>query len=52
VRLDAVVGNPAAPTAIYDLKTGTAALTSSRIAAIRAELPPGFQDIPVLELRP
>ncbi|MCZ7627613.1 MAG: hypothetical protein M5U19_00210 [Microthrixaceae bacterium] len=52
VRLDAVVGSPGAPSAIYDLKTGSAALTSSRIAQIRSHLPPGFQNIPVHELRP
>jgi len=52
VRLDAVVGSPGAPSAIYDLKTGSAALTPARIAQIRANLPAGFQDVPVLELRP
>jgi RHS repeat-associated protein len=52
VRLDAIVGTPGAPTAIYDLKTGSAVLTPSRIDQIRAQLPQGFQDIPVLELRP
>jgi hypothetical protein len=52
VRLDAVVGSPGAPSAIYDLKTGSAALTPGRIAQIRWNLPPGFHDIPVLELRP
>jgi hypothetical protein len=52
VRLDAVVGDPLAPTAIYDLKTGSAVLTPSRIAQIRANLPAGFAEIPVLELRP
>lgn len=51
VRLDAVVGSPGAPSAIYDLKTGAATLSSSRIAQIRSHLPPGFQDIPVLVLR-
>jgi RHS repeat-associated protein len=52
VRLDAVVGSPGAPSAIYDLKTGSAMLSSSRIAQIRSHLPPGFQDIPVQMLRP
>ena len=52
VRLDVVVGSPTAPTAIYDLKTGSASLTSSRMEAIRAHLPAGFQDVPVLEVRP
>lgn len=52
VRLDVVQGPIDAPTAIYDLKTGSARLTKSRIAQIRANLPKGFQDIPVLEIRP
>jgi hypothetical protein len=52
VHLDAVVGSPSAPTAIYDLKTGSAALSPSRIAQIRANLPPGYQNVPVLEVRP
>jgi hypothetical protein len=52
VRLDAVVGSPGAPTAIFDLKTGAATLSSTRIAQIRSHLPPGFQDIPVQVLRP
>ena len=46
VRLDVVEGNPLSPTAIYDLKTGSAALTPSRIAQIQANLPPGYQNIP------
>jgi len=52
VRLDAVVGSPGAPTAIYDLKTGSAVLTPARVAQIQSHLPSGFQNVPVLELRP
>jgi hypothetical protein len=52
VRLDVVVGSPSAPTAIWDLKTGSAALTPGRIAQIQSHLPPGFQTVPVLEVRP
>jgi RHS repeat-associated protein len=52
VRLDAVVGTPSAPTAIYDLKTGSATLSPSRIQQILSHLPTGYRDIPVLELRP
>lgn len=52
VRLDAVVGSPSAPTAIYDLKTGSATLTTARIAQIQSQLPAGFQNVPVVELRP
>ena len=52
VRLDVVVGSPSSPTAIYDLKTGSASLTTSRVNQIQSHLPAGFQDIPVLEVRP
>jgi hypothetical protein len=52
VRLDVVEGDLLAPTAIYDLKTGSATLTAARIAQIRSNLPPGYQSIPVLEIRP
>jgi hypothetical protein len=52
VRFDVVVGSPGAPTAIWDLKTGSAVLTPSRIAQIQSHLPPGFQNVPVLEVRP
>lgn len=52
VRLDVVVGSPGAPTAIWDLKTGSAVLTPSRIAQIQSHLPPGFQNVPVIEVRP
>jgi hypothetical protein len=52
VRLDVVVGSPGAPTAIWDLKTGSAAPSPSRIAQIQSHLPPGFQNVPVLEVRP
>ncbi|ONI90753.1 sugar-binding protein [Saccharothrix sp. ALI-22-I] len=52
VRMDAVVGTQAAPTAIFDLKTGSAALTPSRIAQIRSHLPSGYQNIPIREINP
>jgi hypothetical protein len=52
VRLDVVEGAPTTPTAIYDLKTGSASLTPGRIAQIRSQLPPGYQNIPVQEIRP
>jgi hypothetical protein len=39
VRLDVVVGSPSAPTAIWDLKTGSAALTPARIAQILIQPP-------------
>ena len=52
VRLDVVEGSVLAPRAIYDLKTGTAALTPGRISQIRSHLPDGFENIPILEVRP
>lgn len=52
VRLDVVEGNPMMPTAVYDLKTGSAALTPARVAQIQANLPAGYQNIPILEIRP
>jgi hypothetical protein len=52
VRLYVVEGNVLEPQAAYDLKTGSATLTPARIAQIRANLPPGYQNIPVVEIRP
>ncbi len=51
VRVDVVHGNPKAPTAISDLKTGGAKLTPSREAAIRKQLPKPNQTIPIKEER-
>jgi hypothetical protein len=52
VRLDVVEGGDMTPTAVYDLKTGTATLTPDRIAQIQANLPAGYQNVPVIEIRP
>jgi hypothetical protein len=52
VRLDVVEGSVTSPSAIYDLKTGSAALTARRIAQIRSHLPGGYRNIPVHEVRP
>jgi hypothetical protein len=52
VRLDVVEGNLMRPIAVYDLKTGAARLTPSRIAEIRMHLPSGYQNIPVLPIHP
>jgi hypothetical protein len=52
VRLDVVEGDITSPTAVYDLKTGSATLTPSRISQIRANLPEGSQDTPVTEINP
>jgi len=46
IRLDVVEGPVKTPTAIYDLKTGSATLTLQRIAEIRQHLPAGYQNIP------
>jgi hypothetical protein len=52
IRADAVLGPDDAPQAIFDLKTGSARLTEGRIARIRDHLPDGFDDIPIIEIRP
>jgi RHS repeat-associated protein len=52
IRLDVVEGPLSTPRAIYDLKTGTAALTKSRIAEIRSHLPAGCSNTPIYEVRP
>lgn len=38
--------------AVYDLKTGSAVLTSARIARIRSHLPPCSANVPIKEIRP
>ena len=50
VRLDVVEGPVTAPTAIYDLKTGSAKLTPARIAEIQKHVP-GGTNVPVIEIR-
>lgn len=52
VRLDVVEGPLNAPTAIYDLKTGSATLTPGRIQQIRDHLPIVSQTVPIIEIRP
>jgi hypothetical protein len=51
VRLDVVNGPVNAPTAVYDLKTGSAILTPARVQQIQSHLPGGGA-IPVTEIRP
>ncbi|WP_428268581.1 hypothetical protein [Haliangium sp.] len=51
VRLDVVEGPLKAPTAVFDLKTGSAKLTSARIREIRRHLPEESSNIPVVEIR-
>ncbi len=50
VRLDVVEGSRLNPTAIYDLKTGLARLSQTRIDQIRAHLPLDALDIPIVGL--
>lgn len=52
VRIDVVLGSPQNPTALFDLKTGSASLTQSRINEIRSHLPFGVHDIPIIEINP
>jgi RHS repeat-associated protein len=51
VRVDVVEGPLNAPTAIYDLKTGSAQLTPARIQQIQANIP-GGNNVPVIQIRP
>ena len=51
VRLDVVEGPLNAPTAIYDFKMGSAALSPARINQIRGHFPGGGSNVPVLEIR-
>ncbi|HTW34006.1 MAG TPA: hypothetical protein VMD53_05250 [Rhizomicrobium sp.] len=52
VRVDVVEGPLDSPTAAYDLKTGKAPLTQSRIEQVRSHLPAGAERIPFHEMRP
>lgn len=49
VRTDVVQGTPANPTAVYDLKTGSAKLTPARTQQIQQQLP---KKVPVKEIKP
>jgi RHS repeat-associated protein len=50
VRLDVVEGPLTGPTAVYDLKTGSATLTPARIQQIQRHIP-GGGNVPVIEIR-
>jgi RHS repeat-associated protein len=52
VRLDVVEGPLDNPSTVYDLKTGSATLTPSRILQIQSHLPPLAGTVPVYEVRP
>jgi RHS repeat-associated protein len=51
VRLDVVLGDINNPSAIFDLKTGGASLTNSRIKQIRNHLPIESKKIPIEEIK-
>jgi len=51
VRLDVIEGPLQSPTAVYDLKTGSATLTPSRVEQIQSNLPNG-NNVPVYQVRP
>ena len=51
VRLDVVEGPLNAPTAVFDLKTGSATLTQSRIQQIQSQIP-GGTSVPVFPITP
>jgi len=52
IRPDVVFGEPNAPRAVWDLKTGSATLDADRIQEIQGALPPGFGNIPIIEVHP
>ena len=51
VRVDVAQGPIKRPTAVFDLKTGSAKLSSAREAQLRAHLP-GGANIPITVIRP
>jgi RHS repeat-associated protein len=51
IRADVVLGPVEAPTAIYDLKTGTAYLSPQRIQQIQSQIP-GGSSVPVYKVTP
>jgi YD repeat-containing protein len=51
IRVDAVLGDPEHPLAIWDLKTGKRGLSEARKAQIREHLPLGYEHIDITELR-
>ncbi|GEM_PF-2417812 len=52
IRVDTILGTPDSPIAIFELKTGTARLSSARIKLIRFHLPEFCNDIPIIEINP
>jgi RHS repeat-associated protein len=51
IRVDVAQGSKQAPTAIHDLKTGSAQMTSAREAQIRSHLPEASKNVPINTLR-
>jgi hypothetical protein len=51
IRVDALEGTVENPTAVYDLKTGSATLSDARIKQIQQNLPNG-QNVPVILIKP
>jgi uncharacterized protein RhaS with RHS repeats len=51
IRIDVGVGTVDNPSAVYDLKTGSATLTPARIQQIQAQLP-GGSSVPAFTVRP
>jgi hypothetical protein len=52
--VDVAEGSRAAPSAVYDLKTGSATLSPARIQEIQQHVPqlPNGNSVPVTEIRP
>lgn len=50
IRVDVLEGSPTAPRAIYDLKTGNASLSQSRIQQIQSHVP-GGANVSVIEIK-
>lgn len=51
MRLDVVLGQMEAPEMVFDLKTGSARLSKSRVDEIRAQLPMEYKGIPIVGIR-
>ena len=51
IRADLVVGPLKEPMAVFDLKTGNASLSATRVRQIQSQLP-GGRNVPVIEIRP
>jgi hypothetical protein len=52
IRVDVVALRDGHPTAVFDLKTGSAKLTASRILQIQQHLPANMRNVTIEEIRP